>query len=174
MSKVQKGIIWFVGFVATVIIANWAVAEFGVIPVGFGLQAPAAVLVVGVAFTLRDLLQDTLGVRAVVAAIIIGAALSGLVATRDLAVASGVAFLFSEAADLAVYTPLRKRNWLGAVAASNLVGLFVDSFLFLWLATSLGPNRLDFLPGQILGKAAMTALALVILAPRRVRRAAAA
>jgi hypothetical protein len=31
------------------------------------------------------------------------------------ALASGVAFLVSEAADLTVYTPLERRSWLGAV-----------------------------------------------------------
>ena len=56
--------------------------------------------------------------------IMVGALLSWLVTSnRDLAVASGVAFLFSELADFAVCQPLRERRWLLAVAASNLVGL---------------------------------------------------
>lgn len=46
---------------------------------------------------------------------------------RDLAVASGAAFLFSELADFAVFQPLRERRWLAAVVASNLVGLVIDS-----------------------------------------------
>jgi uncharacterized PurR-regulated membrane protein YhhQ (DUF165 family) len=91
-------------------------------------------------------------------AIVVGAGLSWAVTSnRDLAVASGVAFLFSELADFAVYTPLRERNktlvgWLTAVGASNLVGLVVDSVLFLWIAF----GSLDFLRGQVLGKLWMT------------------
>jgi uncharacterized PurR-regulated membrane protein YhhQ (DUF165 family) len=74
-------------------------------------------------------------------------------------VASGVAFLLSELADYAVYTPLRERNWLGAVALSNTVGLVLDSVIFL----SLAFGSLTFLPGQIVGKAWMTAAAVVVL-----------
>jgi uncharacterized PurR-regulated membrane protein YhhQ (DUF165 family) len=46
-------------------------------------------------------------------------------------VASAVAFLFSELADFVVYQPLRERRWLLAVFASNVVGLVIDSILFL-------------------------------------------
>jgi queuosine precursor transporter len=47
--------------VATVPAATRLVDRFGVVPVGFGLRAPAAVYLVGVAFTLRDLLQEWAG-----------------------------------------------------------------------------------------------------------------
>ena len=60
---------------------------------------------------------------------------------------------------LAVYTPLRRRNWLVAVALSNTVGLVADSLLFLWLAF----GSLDFLPGQVVGKLWMTVLAVALL-----------
>ena len=151
-----------VGFVGTVILANWVVDRYGVVPVGFGLMAPAAVYVVGVAFTLRDLVHDHLGRVAVLCAVAVGGAVSALVSPR-LAVASAVAFLVSELVDFAVYTPLRERNWLGAVAASNAVGLVVDSVLFLWLAF----GSLEYLPGQVVGKAWMTLAAVVLLAAVR-------
>jgi hypothetical protein len=44
-------------------------------------------------------------------------------ASPQFAVASAVAFLHSELADNAVYTPLREKNWLSVVALSNTVGL---------------------------------------------------
>lgn len=154
-------------FVATVFAANWLIAHLGIIPVGFGYMAPAAVLVVGVAFTLRDIIHRTLGPLPVLGAIIVGAALSFLV-DPAFAVASGTAFLVSELADLAVYQQIAKRSWLGGVAASNAVGMTVDSVVFLWLAF----GSLAFLPGQMLGKAYMTlaALALLAVADRRTRR----
>jgi uncharacterized PurR-regulated membrane protein YhhQ (DUF165 family) len=84
------------------------------------------------------------------------------------ALASATAFLVSEAADYLVYTPLRRRGWLRAVAASNVVGLAVDSALFLWLAF----GSLTFLWGQVWGKVWVTALAVAMLwAWRRMRRA---
>ena len=57
-------------------------------------MAPAGVYMVGVAFTLRDILQRTLGLTWTVAAIVIGAALSYLVSPA-FALASGAAFLFA-------------------------------------------------------------------------------
>jgi uncharacterized PurR-regulated membrane protein YhhQ (DUF165 family) len=93
----------------------------------------------------------------------VGFGLSWLVADPKFAVASAAAFGLSELADFAVYTPLRKRGWLTAVIASNIVGLIVDSLLFLWLAF----GSLDFLAGQLVGKAWMTALAVVLLAAGR-------
>jgi len=147
-----------VAYIATIFAANWAITTFGLVPVGFGLLAPAGVYFAGLAFTFRDLTQDALGRRWTYAAIIIGAALSGFL-SGPLALASGTAFLFSETADFLVYTPLHRRHWLAAVAASNTVGLVVDSALFLFLAF----GSLEFLAGQIVGKLEMTLLAVVVL-----------
>ena len=154
-------------YVATIFAANWAIASFGVVPVGFGLVAPAGVYFAGLAFTLRDLVQESLGRTGAVVAIVVGAALSALVSPQ-FAAASGIAFLVSELLDFAVYTPLRRRNWLGAVAASNAVGLAADSALFLTLAF----GSLEFLAGQVIGKAWMTALAVAVLWLLRRNRAA--
>src|SRR5690349_62681 len=128
-----RSIVTLALYIATIFVANWLVSTFGVVPVGFGLMAPAGVYAVGASLTLRDFAQDTAGSRAVLAAIIIGAALSAFV-SPSLALASGAAFLFSEMSDFLVYTPLRHHHWLLAVAASNTVGLVVDSILFLMLA----------------------------------------
>ena len=156
---------WFAAYLATVVLANVAVVWWGIVPVGFGLYAPAGVYFAGLAFTLRDTTQDALGRRWVVGAILLGAALSALLSPA-LALASAAAFLVSEFADYAVYTPLRQRRWLTAVAASNVVGAVLDSVIFLWLAF----GSLAFLPGQVLGKLLMTAFAVVALAVARKRQ----
>lgn len=150
--------IWVGLYIATIFAANWAIDAFGIVPVGFGLYAPAAVYFVGLAFTFRDLAQDSVGKRPVILAILVGAALSALVSPQ-LALASGVAFLFSELADFAVYTPLRERSWRVAVVVSNAVGIVIDSVIFLTLAF----GSLDFLAGQIVGKSWMTLLAITVL-----------
>lgn len=157
--------IYLLGYIATIFGANWAISTFGLVPVGFGLYAPAGVYFVGVAFTLRDLAQESVGKRAVIVAILVGAVLSALVSPQ-FALASGVAFLVSEALDFVVYTPLRERHWLWAVALSNVAGLIADSVLFLWLAF----GSLAFVEGQMLGKAYMTILAIVVLSFLRRRR----
>jgi queuosine precursor transporter len=149
---------WAVAFIATIFAANWAIEQFGLVPVGFGLRAPAGVYFAGLAFTFRDLVQERLGRGAVVLGILAGAALSAVVSSR-FAAASALAFLLSEGADFAVYTPLRERGWLLAVFASNLIGLIVDSAVFLWLAF----GSVEFLPGQVLGKLWVTLLAIAAL-----------
>jgi queuosine precursor transporter len=74
-------------------------------------------------------------------------------------VASAVAFLLSELADFAVYTPLQQKRFVVAVVASSLVGLTVDSFVFLYLAF----GSLDYLLGQIIGKAWMVLFSIPVI-----------
>jgi queuosine precursor transporter len=145
-------------FVGTILLANWLIVTFGLVPVGFGLLAPAGVFAAGLAFTLRDVVHRCLGPWAVMAAILAGAALS-LIVSPTFAVASAAAFLTSELMDLAVFTPLHRRSWLGAVIASNTVGLVVDSIVFLTLAF----GSLQFLAGQVVGKAWVTAATVVLI-----------
>jgi len=89
-------------------------------------------------------------------AILVGAVLSALLAPPALVIASAAAFLLSEFADLAVYTPLARRGLITAVVASSAAGLVVDSVVFLWLAF----GSLEFLLGQIVGKAWMVLLSI--------------
>ena len=65
----------FVALLATVAATNLALETWGVIPIGFGLEAPAGVFFAGLAFGLRDVLHETGGPRWVVGAILAGAAL---------------------------------------------------------------------------------------------------
>ena len=154
-------------YALTIVAANAAIGVFGLVPVGFGLMAPAGVYFAGLAFSLRDAVHEQNGPRRAVGAIVVGALLSALL-SPSLALASGAAFLLSELADLAVYAPLRRRSWWAAVALSNTAGAIIDSALFLWLAF----GSLDFLAGQIVGKLWMTALAVGLVALWRQTRAA--
>jgi len=165
----MKKWIWLAAFIACVPISNWMIGNVGtkcipngpcLIPVGFGFDAPSGVLLVGIALVLRDLVQRDLGRWVAVAAIVCGAVLSGAIAAPALVMASATAFLLSELADFAVYTPLQKRGFLVAVVASSVVGLIVDSILFLWLAF----GSLKYLEGQIIGKVWAVLAAAVVLA----------
>lgn len=169
MTEKKPGIAFLLCYIGCIFAANWAITTIGFITVWPGIMAPAGVLFVGLSFTFRDLSQNRLGRWPIVVAIVVGAGLSAILSPA-LALASGVAFLCSELADLAVYTPLRERNFILAVGLSNTVGLVFDSVLFLWLAF----GSLQFLPGQIIGKAEMTVLALMVLYPIRNRRTVAA
>src|SRR4029077_21245338 len=153
-------------------LANWMIGNLGTVcapphgpclvpvmpwgPDGGPLMAPAGVLMVGLALVLRDMVQRRLGRAVGLAAIVAGGALSAASVPPQLVVASTTAFLLSELADYAVYTPLQARGLVMAVLASSVVGLIADSLLFLWLAF----GNLEFLVGQIVGKAWMVLLAL--------------
>ena len=169
-----EGVVFLVLFGLTIPAANWLIGNVGVvcvrggpclIPVAPGIVAPSGVLMIGVALVLRDLVQRRLGIGISALAVLAGAALSALLAPPSLVLASGVAFLLSEFADLAVYTPLARRRLVAAVVASSMVGLVVDSILFLWLAF----GSLEFLLGQIIGKAWMVLLSIPLIAVLRRR-----
>ena len=160
-----EGIVFLILFALTIPVANWLIGNAGtkcvpngtcLIPVAPGLMAPSGVTMIGIALVLRDLVQRRLGVGVSAVAILIGALISATVAPPQLVLASTVAFLLSEIADLAVYTPLSQRRLITAVVASSLVGLVVDSIVFLWLAF----GSLEFLTGQVVGKAWMVLLSI--------------
>lgn len=165
----KKGLL-FAAFVGTVYGANWALGRWGIITLPVvGMTASAGVYFAGLAFTLRDALHEAAGShwrRWVFGAIATGAALSYVIEDAvtipgghvAIAVASALAFGFSELCDLAVYEPLRRRNWTAAVLASGAVGALVDSALFVWLAF----GSLDTVWGQTVGKMAMVVLALPV------------
>lgn len=160
-----EGAFFLAGFALCIPAANWLIGNAGtvcvpdgpcLIPVAPGLMSPSGVLMVGLALVLRDMVQRRLGAGWAIAAILAGAVLSAFLAPPALVWASTAAFLLSELADFAVYTPLQRRRLVLAVFASSIVGLVIDSGLFLWLAF----GNLDFLGGQVVGKSWMVVLAL--------------
>lgn len=173
----REGLIFLVLFALTIPAANWMIGHLGtacvaphgpcVVPVAPGVVAPSGVMMVGFALVLRDLVQRRLGAGISAIAILFGTAASALLAPPNLVLASGVAFLLSEFADLAVYTPLARRRLVAAVVASSAAGLVVNSIVFLWLAF----GSLDFLLGQVIGKAWMVLLSVPLVAWLRRREA---
>ena len=169
-----EGVAFLFLFCLTIPAANWMIGHVGttcvpygpcLLPVAPTVMAPSGVLMIGIALVLRDLVQRRLGVEFGIGAIIAGAAISAALAPPSLVLASAVAFLLSEFTDFAVYTPLARRRLVLAVLASSVIGLVVDSIVFLWLAF----GSLDFLAGQIVGKLWMVLLATPFVAYLRRR-----
>lgn len=175
-------------FIGCIVAANWVTTQYGMVSVGFGLTATAGTYFAGLSFVLRDTVQDTLGRWETVRLICEGALVSLLLAATvfeadssflppgvtpmSIAAASGIAFLLSETSDLGVYTPLRRRGYLRAALASNVVGAVVDTFLFLWVA---GFPIAGAWQGQLVGKLLVTAVVVAgVLALRPGRKARAA
>jgi len=173
-KKNIEGGVFLLLFCLTIPAANWMIGHVGTVcvpngpcllPVAPGVMAPSGVLMIGAALVLRDLVQRRLGVEFGIGAIIAGAAISAGLAPPSLVLASAAAFLLSELTDFLVYTPLARRRLVLAVFASSLLGLVVDSIVFLWLAF----GSLDFLFGQIIGKLWMVLLATPFVAYLRRR-----
>lgn len=151
-------------YIGTIFAANWALQKWGIVDVGLGMQATAGVYFAGLSLTLRDGVHELAGRRVVFAAILAGAICSYFVEDlQKIALASGVAFFVSELIDMAVYTPLRRKGWERAVAASAFVGSIVDTSLFLWLAF----GSLDNIEGQLFGKWVATLVAVGVIATVR-------
>ena len=168
MTRPIAGFVCLAAFALCIPLANWMIGNLGttcvpdgpcLIPVWPGIAAPSGVLMIGLALVLRDLVQRYLGLRWALVAVVVGAALSALVAPAALVLASAAAFLLSELADLAVYTPLQQRGLVTAVLLSSVVGLVVDSAVFLQIAF----GSLDYVGGQIIGKLWMVLLALPVI-----------
>ncbi|MDX0227140.1 VUT family protein [Sinorhizobium meliloti] len=163
-----RSILLTAAFAATIPAANWLIGNVGtecipqgpcLLPVGFGLHAPSGVLLVGLALVLRDAVHEAGGAKAALAAIALGGVVAWFVAPPALVLASVLAFVMAELADLAVYAPLRtKRLWL-AVLLSGVVGSAVDSAVFLYVAF----GSLDFIAGQIVGKIWMSLAAVPLI-----------
>lgn len=141
----------FALFALTIPLANWFIGNVGsecipdgpcLVPVGFSLMAPSGVIFIGLALVLRDWLQELTSWKWSVAAVLLGGLLSLLTSSPLIAVASAVSFVIAELFDLSVYTPLRQKGKHFAVLASGVVGAFVDSLLFVWVA--FGSVELSF------------------------------
>ncbi len=175
-SLSAAGLLALALYILTIPLGNWVVMNAGLvcpgngspclIPVLPGVWAPSGVMVAGAALVLRDAVHHYLGTKAAFIAILAGALLSGFLSPVSLIVASSVAFLFSETADLMVYAPLRKRYPSSAILASGLAGAVADSALFLFLAF----GSLEFFWGQVIGKLWMSVIAAAVIALIRMKR----
>ena len=170
-----KGWLFGLLFILTIPVSNWVVMNVGLVcpadgpclvPVWPGIMAPSGVLLAGLALVLRDGVHHYLGTRWAFYCIVAGTILSGFLSEPSLVVASAVAFLFSETADLIVYTPLRRRFPAWAIVASGFAGSVVDSLLFLTIAF----GDLNYIVGQVLGKFEMSVLAAVLIISLRLVR----
>ncbi|WP_127817838.1 VUT family protein [Microbacterium sp. CPCC 204701] len=145
-----KGAIALFVYIGAIVAANILSAHFGLVPVGFGLVVTAGTYAAGFALLSRDFVHTYLGVRGVLLGIAVGVILSWFLATPALAMASAVAFLVAELADMLVFLWIRPRGFVRAALISNCVSAPVDTVLFLWIAGF--PLMFESIVGQMVGK----------------------
>ena len=159
-------------YVATIVAANVMTAHLGLVGVGFGLKVTAGTFAAGFALVARDFVHRYGGTWWALAGVAVGIAISAVLASPALALASAVAFGAAELVDLVVYQRLAFRNgFVPAVIASNVVSAPIDTVLFLAIAGF--PVTWQAVLGQFLAKlvwATLVPLALYVVASRAVLR----
>ena len=133
----------------------------------FGMGPARRVVVVGFAFGVALTLIAALGIAAGVSrsgALSLWQALfhdPDAFAMLRTALASGSAFLVAQLLDIKVFDVLRRQAWWKAPAASSLVGSFVDTLLFFFLAfAGTGLPWASWAVGDFCAKLIMIALLL--------------
>ena len=90
-------------YVVLIVAVNYAFTVVPLVKLPDGTMWPPVALFVGFVFVARDFAQREVGHK-VLLAMLVGVAISYIMANPFVATASAVAFLFSELADWAVYT----------------------------------------------------------------------
>jgi uncharacterized PurR-regulated membrane protein YhhQ (DUF165 family) len=122
-------------YIGSILAANYLTEHYGLVGVGFGLVVTAGTFAAGFALFARDFVHQYGGIKVVLAAIGVGTVVSWLIASPQIAIASGVAFAGAELVDLAVFAKTRGAfGFIPAIATSNIVAVPVDTILFLWIA----------------------------------------
>lgn len=126
--------VFFVAYVASILVLNLGFSYVPMIDLGFGLFSPMAILA-GLTFVLRDFAQREVG-HWVLGGMAIGAVLSFVLADPFVAVASVAAFAISELADWALYT-ITKKPFHQRVLISSVIATPIDTLVFLSLINGM-------------------------------------
>ena len=117
-------------YVALIVAVNYGFSVVPLVKLPDGTMWPPMSLVVGFIFVVRDFAQREIGHK-VLLAMLVGAALSYVMADPYVAIASAAAFLVSELADWLVYS-LTKRPLSQRIIYSSLLSAPLDSAVFLF------------------------------------------
>ena len=178
ISKELITTFFFILFLSMIPAANYTLLHIGtscpihqpcVIPVWFMpiTYAPSGVLFAGLAFVLRDILQRLGGLYLAIFAVVLGTLLSYKYVNPTLALAGCSAYFLSETADTVVYSILQKYNLIIAILFSAIIGLIIDSLVFLHLAF----HSYQFISGQIIGKLWMVLISIPVIKYSRLKLA---
>lgn len=118
-------------YLASILLANWLVIEFGIIKWGF-IMFPAGAVCIGLTFSARDFVQRKYGKWKAWLWMLVATGIT-VCFNWKIAFASGCAFLVSEGVDWAIYT-YTKKPFKQRIVLSNLIGTPLDSLIFVCLA----------------------------------------
>jgi uncharacterized PurR-regulated membrane protein YhhQ (DUF165 family) len=141
-ANMDKKWLFAIGYMLSIVFANFCVAWWGLVTWFGWLTFPAGAIFIGLTFSMRDFVQREWGhvkvwwfmLITTVITVLMGVALSHLpIPLWKVALASGVAFIVSEAIDWAVYYFLKK-DIIWRICVSNIFSTPIDSILFVGIA----------------------------------------
>ncbi|WP_163265713.1 queuosine precursor transporter [Chelativorans alearense] len=140
--------VWpFVAAMAIVVAASNFLVQFPFSYLGLGELLTWGAFTYPIAFLINDLTNRRFGPdaarRVVMVGFVLAMALSVLLASPRIALASGSAFLLAQLLDVAIFDRLRKSAWWQAPLISTLIGSALDTVLFFSLAFAAAFSFLD-------------------------------
>ncbi len=121
-----------------VVVASNILVQFPFQPFGLGDYLTWGAFTYPVSFLVTDLTNRRYGPRlargVVAAGFVIAVALSVVLATPRIALASGTAYLVGQLLDISVFNRLRREVWWHAPLAGSLIGSALDTALFFTIA----------------------------------------
>src|SRR3954453_13828141 len=121
-----------------VVVASNILVQFPFQPFGLGDYLTWGAFTYPVSFLVTDLTNRRYGPRlargVVAAGFVIAVALSVVLATPRIALASGTAYLVGQLLDISVFNRLRREVWWHAPLAGSLIGSALDTALFFSIA----------------------------------------
>ncbi len=131
-----------------VVLASNILVQHHFTPFGLEHKLTWGAFIYPVSFLVTDLTNRRYGAstarRVVILGFLIAVALSALLATPRIALASGTAFLIGQLLDVTVFNRLRAGNWWHAPLAGSVMGSILDTALFFSLAFA-GNEAMSFL-----------------------------
>lgn len=124
---------WTLLYLFMVPLVNWSFAHVPLIPMPDGGNWAPFAIVTGLVLVVRDFAQREIG-HYVFIPLILGVYFSYELAGKEIALASGAAFLVSEVVDWAIYT-FTKKPLSSRIMLSSLIAAPIDSIVFLYGAS---------------------------------------
>lgn len=123
-------------YISTVVIINMAFTYIDPIILYDGTMWSVGSILAGLVFVVRDYAQKEVGHKYILILMVIAAAISYLMASPFVAIASLIAFSASEVCDYLAFT-FKKGSFKSKVIASSLVSIPVDTVIFLMVISHL-------------------------------------
>lgn len=169
VDKMDKKWWYALGYILSIVLANFFVAWFGLVTWFGWLTFPAGAIFIGLTFSMRDFVQREWGhikvwyfmITTTIITTIMGVVLSHLpVPLWKVAVGSAVAFIISEAIDWFVFYVFKK-DIVWRISVSNIFSTPIDSILFVGIVF----GSFNFLAPPVWGQTLVKYLSGLLVIP---------